>query len=81
MQVIPADVKIRRNRVQNVDTDRLQRRRVFLIDLVVINAGRTLPNRNAFVMKAAELMSIENELIARGFLPRNVADIRVQSID
>jgi 2'-5' RNA ligase/ribosomal protein S18 acetylase RimI-like enzyme len=66
-QRVPADIAIKRNRVGNVDTDRLQRRRTELVDLVE-NRSHTLATRQNFAMRAAELTAIESELERRGEL-------------
>jgi hypothetical protein len=76
---VPASTAIRRSRAHNITTDRLFRRRAFLIDLLILNGGRTLATRMDFAMRAAELTAIDNVLLSRGMLPRNHAAIRVQS--
>ena len=65
---VPASTSIRRNRVGNIDTDRLSRRREFLRSLLK-DQTHALENRIDFVWKAAELHAIENELERRGELP------------
>ena len=63
--LVPATVPVRRNRVQNIDTDRLMRRR----DQVasdIRNSSNVYESRADFIMSAAELNAIENELERRG---------------
>lgn len=58
-------------------TDRLFRRRAYLVSLLILNGGRTLATRMDFAMRAAELTAIETALRDRGMLPANYRDIRV----
>jgi hypothetical protein len=76
--MIPASTRVKRNRARAIDTDRLFRRRAWLISLLILNGGRTLATRHDFAMRAAELDAIERVLLSRGMLPRNHRDIRVQ---
>jgi hypothetical protein len=76
---IPDTTPIRRSRAMNMDNDRLFRRRAFLVRLVIINGGRSLATRMDFAMRAAELNSIENVLIARGSLPANMRAANVHA--
>lgn len=67
MNNVPATTAIRRNRVANIDTDRLLRRRDHLIDTLLVQGGRTTPGgRMNFGFRAAELHAIRRELVARG---------------
>lgn len=68
-QPVPASTKIRRSRVSNIDLDRLQRRRTFLIDSVTVGS-RDFENRMDWVVRVAELAAIERELVKRGALDR-----------
>jgi len=66
-QPVPVTTPVKRNRAQNIDTERLSARRIFLIDLLV-NRSRELENRIDFVVRVAELSCIENVLNDRGVL-------------
>jgi hypothetical protein len=59
----------KRNRVGNIDSARLAQRRYNLVVLLK-QFSRTFENRIDFVMRAAELSAIEDEMIARGELSR-----------
>lgn len=65
--MVPAHVAVRRNRVSNIDTDRLRRRRYHLV-LLLKQFTRMIEHRIDMVHRAAELVAIENELIARNEL-------------
>lgn len=63
-KLVPASTKIRPSRVKNIDTDRLQRRQVYL-SIMMDNANENFPRRKSFVEKAQEMYAVENELAAR----------------
>lgn len=64
---VSAKTSIKRAKVPNIDTDRLERRRAQVL-FDVTWCSRQYPNRINFVMRAAELLAIEDELVARGVL-------------
>ena len=68
-QIVPASTSIRRSRVHNIDTDRLQRRREFLRQQLVVERGRAIERRRQFAERAGELAKIEDELERRESLP------------
>ena len=63
-------VAVKRNRVGNVDSDRLRRRRRRLIDEIDDDGQFYRGGRHGFAMRAAELTVIESELERRGELAR-----------
>ncbi len=63
----PATTACKRNRVGNLDTDRLRVRRYFLA-LTIMQNARQFDQRIEFAARAAELVSIERELVTRGAL-------------
>lgn len=65
--VVPASTAVKRNRVGNVDSDRLSRRRLFLIDLLYMRS-REIETRVEFAYRAVELHAVEAELLRRGDL-------------
>ncbi|MBU9945047.1 MAG: hypothetical protein KTQ12_10490 [Dermatophilaceae bacterium] len=67
-QQVPADVAVKRGRVGNVDTPRLQRRRERLISEIDDPGQFYKGGRHGFAMRAAELTVIESELVKRGDL-------------
>lgn len=67
MNTVPAHKSIRRNRVRNVDTDRLRARRLYVATLMR-DHSRAIESRHEYVMRAAELVAIERELVDRGAL-------------
>ena len=73
METVPVTTAVKRNRVGNVDTSRLNGRRGYLVDNLRTIA-RDAPNRIDFLGRVAELVAIEAELIRRGELDR--ADAR-----
>jgi hypothetical protein len=79
---VPASTPIRRNRVHNIDTDRLIARREFLVTLCRHNSG-TISTRHMFAMRAAELSAIETEMFDRGIIfnpvTRTHENVRVRS--
>jgi hypothetical protein len=75
---VPATTPIKRNRAGNIDTDRLLRRRHFLIGLLIIDGGRSLATRMDFAMRAAEFTAINNVLVSRHVLPHDHMDIMVR---
>ena len=64
---VPATTACKRNRVANIDTDRLTRRRDHLAPELLHNS-RQFDHRIEFVARVAELVAIETELIGRGAL-------------
>lgn len=71
METVTAETAIRRRSVVNVDTDRLVRRRAFLVAAMAV--GRhTYDSRADFTVRAAELSTIEDEMVSRsvGFVRR-----------
>lgn len=64
---VPASTSIRRSRVGNIDTDRLERRRPFIIAQIE-NSNKEFDRRADFIARVAELVVIERELVARGVL-------------
>lgn len=71
---VPAETAIRRSRVGNIDTDRLTRRRDWLI-LLITERSHTLNQRIDFVARVAELAAIEREMLARGVLSHPHLDL------
>lgn len=65
MDLIPASTKVHRNRAHNVDSDRLNRRRVWLAENILV--GFQGP-RCEFAARAYELQAVENVLVSRGDL-------------
>lgn len=65
-QFVPASTPVRRSRVGNIDTDRLSRRRGFVIELLA--DGANFEVRIEFAQRVAELAAIERELMQRGEL-------------
>lgn len=65
--MVPATTAIRRSKVGNIDTDRLFRRRSVLA-LTVRHFARSFEQRHDWVVRVAELVAIERELVARGDL-------------
>lgn len=63
----PATTSCKRNRVHNIDTDRLRRRREFLV-IATKQYSRMYESRCDFVARVCELAAIERELVARGML-------------
>lgn len=61
------NVPIKRSKTGNIPNDRLYRRRSHLI-WKITTEGASFPNRIDFVMRAAELRYIEDELVNRGCL-------------
>jgi hypothetical protein len=64
-QHVPSSTPIKRSRAHNVDTDRLLRRRGFLVSMAD-DGFRSLGSRNLMVMRALELHAVENALDSRG---------------
>lgn len=64
-QIVPASTRIRRSRAHNVDSDRLARRRAFL--LVPGRIGG-VDSREELRARVVELAAVERELVARGLL-------------
>lgn len=77
--LVPAARRIRRSKVRNIDTDRLQRRQAHIVS-VAEGGFQDVGQRRQMVDLAQELFAIENELDARGVsydrrsLPREVSD-------
>ena len=69
-QQVADTVAVKRNRVGNVDSDRLKRRRRRLIDEIEDDSHFYRGGRHGFAMRAAELTVIESELERRGELAR-----------
>lgn len=69
-QKVADTVAVKRNRVGNVDSDRLRRRRRRLIDEIDDDGQFYRGGRHGFAMRAAELTVIESELERRGELAR-----------
>jgi len=69
---VPATTSIKRSRVGNIDTDRLNRRRAHVIELVTVRVAE-IDQRIEMVQRAAELSAIEVELVRRGELARDGA--------
>lgn len=69
-QKVADTVAVKRNRVGNVDTDRLRRRRRRLITEIDDDGVFYPSGRHGFAMRAAELTVIESELERRGELAR-----------
>jgi DNA topoisomerase-1 len=65
---VPDDVAVKRGRVGNIDTPRLQARRERLIAEVDDSGQFYKGGRHGFAMRAAELTVIESELVKRGDL-------------
>ena len=65
---VPDDVAVKRGRVGNIDTPRLQARRERLISEVDDSGQFYKGGRHGFAMRAAELTVIESELVKRGDL-------------
>lgn len=76
-QYVPATTSIRRSRARYMPTDRLFRRRAYLVRLIILNGGRTLATRQDYAMRAAELWAIESALIDRNMLPANMRAVQV----
>lgn len=61
---VPVTTSIKRNRVGNIDTDRLVARAAFVRHLVTVEA-RTFERRAEWAARVAELLAIEAELDRR----------------
>jgi len=67
---VPDTVPVRRNRVGNIDDDRLNRRRNYLVSNLP-RLGRECDNRCDFTARVCELAAIEVELVRRELLSRD----------
>jgi hypothetical protein len=77
---VPSTTPVRRNRVANIDSDRLARRRQFLVNNIR-QIARDADNRIDFVARVAELQAIEIALIQRGVLDRDDAHLTLRGRD
>jgi hypothetical protein len=68
--MVPVHTPCKRSRVHNIDTDRLQRRRLFLA-ITIKQFARQFEARVEFVARVAELHAIECELVKRGLLAQD----------
>lgn len=66
---VPSNVKIKRSKVGNIDSDRLWRRRGYLTWWITTQCDR-FESRQDFALKAAEFCVIEDELVRRGMSKR-----------
>lgn len=64
MDIVPPTAPVKRNRVANVDSIRLVRRRRYMIE----NLSTIADSRMEFAYRAYELQAIENALVTRGLL-------------
>ena len=64
--IVPDTTAIRRNRVRNIDTDRLVRRAARLRAEIADPCHHYPGGRHGFAMRAAELTAINAELDRRG---------------
>lgn len=69
--VVPITTAIRRSRVSNIDSSRLARRHQHLLHTLFTEQGSSFMGRIPMAQRAAELMVIERELIARGLVSEN----------
>lgn len=66
--VVPMSVAIRRSRVANIDSSRLARRHQHLMDILIVNGADSIVGRINMAQRAAEMMVIEREMVARGLV-------------
>lgn len=66
--IVPMSVAIRRSRVANIDSSRLARRHQHLMDILIVNGADSIVGRINMAQRAAEMMVIEREMIARGLV-------------
>jgi hypothetical protein len=74
---VPANVAVKRNRVGNIDVDRLARRWAFLVGQVHFQSG-DFRSRMDWAMRAAEMSAIQRELVRRGVSADFLDSIRGQ---